>query len=254
MHRVLFQIGGRNIYSYGVFVSLGFIAAFLVARHRMLEQYKDTEKLYDLILAAIVGGIIGARLFYVIGHWQEFMAEKSSIFRIDLGGLVFYGGLLLGTAFALLVGKLRKMDFYYILDLAGLCVPLGLAIGRIGCFLNGCCYGKPTSLPWGVTFPPQLGLIGARHPTQIYELILDVVLFGFLWWKRDDFARKGTSFFVFLAGYGAIRFFMEFLREHTQPAASLAFQVGSGIIFLAAVLVLLFRYHILPPTRSGNLG
>jgi len=150
------------------------------------------------------------------------------------------------------VGFWKKVKFWSIMDLAGLCLPLGLAFGRVGCFLNGCCYGKPTTLPWGITFPTVAPLV-ARHPTQLYELVLDLGLFAFLWWKRDSFSRDGTAFWLFALGYGSIRFFMEFLRDHTAAHAGLAFQMMSLALILAAVGVLLFRYRVLPAASSEAL-
>ena len=252
MHRVLFQIGGLTVYSYGVMLAVGFIVATLVARYRFQQQYKNPDIILDFVLAAVVGGILGARLFYVIGNWSEFSGHLGKIFTINMSGLVFYGGLILGLALVVVVGLWKKVRFWSIMDLAGLCVPLALAFGRVGCFLNGCCYGKPTSLPWGVTFPTAVPMV-ARHPTQIYELILDLGLFAFLWWKKDSFQREGTAFWVFALGYGAIRFGMEFLRDHTTAHAGLAFQMMSLALFVAAAGVLLFRYRVLPAAGSETL-
>jgi phosphatidylglycerol:prolipoprotein diacylglycerol transferase len=246
LHRVLFSIGGLRIYSYGVFLALGFIVATIIARYRFKQQYKNPDTVLDLVLAAAVGGIVGARLFYIIGHWSYYMAHKAEIFKINMEGLVFYGGLLLGLILALLVGRWRQLRFWTTMDLAGVCVPVGLAIGRIGCFLNGCCYGKPTGLPWGITYPLSSGIVGPRHPTQIYELVLDLVLFGLLWWKKDSFEREGTVFWLFALGYSAIRFTVEFFREHAAINAGLAFQLGSVGLFLVAGLILLLRYRLLP--------
>lgn len=243
MHRVLFSIGGLRIYSYGVFLALGFIVATIIARYRFKQQYKNPDIILDLVLAAAVGGIVGARMLYIIGHWSYYMAHKAEIFKINMEGLVFYGGLLLGLILALLVGRWRQLRFWTTMDLAGVCVPVGLAIGRIGCFLNGCCYGKPTSLPWGVTFP---GTHTPVHPTQIYELVLDLILFGLLWWKKDSFEREGTVFWLFALGYAAIRFTIEFFRVHEAANAGLAFQLGSVGLFLVAGLILLLRYRLLP--------
>lgn len=253
MHRALFHIGGLTIYSYGVMLAVGFIAAGLTARERFVQQYKNSDVILDLVLAAVVGGIVGARIFYIIGHWSEFSGHLSTIFQLNMEGLVFYGGMLLGLTFAIIVGYLRKVRFWSIMDLAGLCVPLALAIGRIGCLLNGCCYGKPTSLPWGISYPVSSGIIGARHPTQIYELLLDLTLFGLLWWKKDDFARDGTVFWLFVMGYGLIRFTVEFFREHQQSFAGIGFQVGSIAMVIVAVAVLLFRYRLLPASGSDVL-
>jgi len=247
LHRVLFHIGPLTIYSYGVFLAIGFAVAGLLALYRFKQQYKDPYIILDLLLAAVVGGVIGARLLYVIGNPSQ-IKSWSDIFNIGRGGLVFYGGLVVGLILALLVGRWRHLRFWTTMDLAGLCVPLALAIGRIGCFLNGCCYGKPTSLPWGVTFP---GTHIPVHPTQIYELLLDLILFGLLWWKKDSFEREGTVFWLFALGYAAIRFTIEFFRAHEAANAGLAFQMASLALFAVAGTVLLLRYRLLPAAGSG---
>ncbi len=251
MHRVLFQIGGLTVYSYGVMLAVGFIVGTLVARYRFRMQFKNPDIILDFVLAAVVGGIIGARLFYVAGNWSEFSGHLGKIFTLNMSGLVFYGGLVFGLALVVAVGLWKKVKFWSIMDLTGLCVPLALAFGRVGCFLNGCCYGKPTTLPWGVVFPTAAPLV-ARHPTQIYELILDLVLFSLLWWKKDSFARDGTAFWLFALGYGTIRFSMEFLRDHTTANAGFAFQMMSLALVVVAAGFLLFRYRVLPAAGSES--
>jgi prolipoprotein diacylglyceryltransferase len=109
LHRVLFQIGGLTVYSYGVFLAIGFIVATFVARYRFSEKYKNPDIILDFVLAAVVGGIVGARLFYVAGHWSEFSGSPGKIFTINMSGLVFYGGLVFGLALALLVGRWKKV-------------------------------------------------------------------------------------------------------------------------------------------------
>jgi phosphatidylglycerol---prolipoprotein diacylglyceryl transferase len=250
LHKVLFQIGGLTVYSYGVMLAVGFIVATLVARYRFSQQYKNPDIVLDFVLAAVVGGVLGARLFYIIGHWSYYSQHTGEIFKVNMDGLVFYGGLILGLFLVVLVGRWKKVRFWTTMDLAGLCVPLALAFGRIGCLLNGCCYGKRTGLPWGITYPASSGIIGARHPTQIYELVLDLALFAFLWWKKDDFARDGTAFWIFALGYGAIRFTVEIFREHAAASAGLGFQVMSLALFVVAAVVLLLRYRLLPAAGS----
>jgi len=259
MYRVFFNIGSKPIPAYGVMLAVGFIVATIVGMYRFREQYRDPNIVLDFVLAAVIGGILGARLFYVLGHWSYFAKNPREIFTGNLQGLVFYGGLILGLGLTMIVGKWRKQRFWNTLDLAGLCVPIALAIGRIGCLLNGCCYGKITSLPWGIRYPTYVqkthqlvNIAGRRHPTQIYELILDVVLFGLLWWSRDSFEREGTTFWLFVMGYGAIRFFVEFFRDHGKATnAALMFQLMSVGFFVVAGVVLLFRYRLLPAARSG---
>jgi len=252
MHRILIHLGSLSIYSYGVFLAFGFIAATIVARYRYRQQFKNPDIVLDYVVAAVVGGIVGARLFYVVGHWSEYSQHPGQIFKLNMDGLVFYGGLILGLGLTALVGYLRKQRFWSTMDLAGLCVPLALAIGRIGCLMNGCCYGKPTGLPWGITYPVSTGIIGPRQPTQIYELILDLGLFSLLWWKKDSFQRDGTAFWLFVLGYGVIRFLMELMREHSTAGAGLTFQLMSLAFFITAAVVLLFRYRLLPATRSDG--
>lgn len=248
MHRELLHIGNVTIYAYGVFLALGFIVAGFAGWKRLVEQYNNPEKLLDLILAACIGGILGARIFYVLGHWSYYMSNKGEMFQLNMEGLVFYGGLILGLVFAFIAGKLRHVRLLTVLDLCGLCVPAALSVARIGCLLNGCCYGKTTSMPWGITYPLTSGIIGPRHPTQIYEIILDLILFIVLWNMRDRFGREGMAFFAFVMGYAAIRFTVEFFREHSASNAAPFFQLLSLAFFIAAGLVILFRYRLLPET------
>lgn len=253
MQKELFHLGGLTIYSYGVMLAVGFIVATIVARHRFVQQYKDPDIVLDFVLAAVVGGVVGSRLFYVIGHWSYYSKHAGEIFKVNMDGLVFYGGLVLGLALVLIVGRWKKVRFWTTMDLAGLCIPLALAFGRIGCLLNGCCYGKPTGLPWGISFPVSTGIVGSRHPTQIYELILDLALFAFLWWKKDDFARDGTIFWIFALGYGAIRFTVEIFREHSLSSAGPGFQIASLALVAVAAVVLIFRYRLLPSAGTEKL-
>jgi len=253
VHRVLFNVGNLSVYSYGVFLALGFVAATVVARQRLVETYRNPDNILDLVMAAVIGGIVGARICYIVGHWSYYMANKGEILKFNMDGLVFYGGLLVGFSLAILVGRWRRLRFWEVLDLGGLSVPLALGIGRIGCLLNGCCYGKQTSMPWGITYPATTGLVGQRHPTQIYELILDIALFIFLWFKRDSWETDGTSFLLFVIGYAAIRFTMEFFREHTVSNAAITFQMVSLAIFVVAGVIFLLRYRLLPSTGDRGL-
>jgi phosphatidylglycerol:prolipoprotein diacylglycerol transferase len=128
-------------------------------------------------------------------------------------------------------------------DSVGLAMPLSLAIARFGCFLNGCCGGKPSGLPWAVTFP---GSTMSVHPTQLYELALDLALFAFLLWIRKRLKHDWDLFLLSLAGYALIRFAMEFLRVHADPRAAPFFQALSAAIFLMSVGILLYRYRASP--------
>ncbi len=252
MHPVLFRIGSLSIHAYGFMLALAFIVAIFVSRWYLKHRFVDSYVVYDIVLAAAVGGIIGARLFYVIGNWSEFAGNPLEVLKFwNVAGLVFYGGLLGGALAVILVIRLKHLPFWTIADMAGLGLSLGLAIARVGCFLNGCCYGKESGLPWAVTFPQQtrqtMGIAGgAVHPTQIYELLLDLALFAFLLVYSRREQREGTLFLVFLMGYAAIRFFVEFFRAHNSAQAGPAFQILSLAIFAGACGLFIFRRRLLP--------
>ncbi len=153
-------------------------------------------------------------------------------------GWFFTGGLLVGLPVTYGAVKMMKLPAGAVADAIGLALPLGIAIARIGCFLNGCCYGKPSGLPWAVTFP---GTTTPVHPTQLYEMILDLALFAFLLWARKYLKRDWDLFLLSVASYAVIRFFMEFFSAHTDSSAGLFFQLLSAAIFIVAVGLLLYR-------------
>ena len=252
MHPILFRIGSLSVHAYGFMLALAFIAAIFVSRWHLKDRFVDSYVVYDIVLAAAIGGIIGARIFYVIGNWSEFSSHPFEILKFwNVAGLVFYGGLLGGALAVFLVIRLKRLPFWTIADMAGLSLALGLAIARVGCFLNGCCYGRESALPWAVSFPQEtrqtMGILGTQvHPTQIYELLLDLALFAFLLIYRRKEEREGTIFLWFLLGYSGIRFFVEFFRAHNSTQAGPAFQILSLGIFLGALGVFFLRRRLLP--------
>ncbi len=207
MDPVAFHIGSKPIYWYGVLVALGFLAAILHWTWRGKREGRPPGIGSDLAVWAMVGGVLGGRLAYVIANGGYFAAHPAEILRVDQGGLIFYGGFFGGCAAAGLFLRARKLPFWEFADFASSAVPLGHAFGRIGCFLNGCCYGRPTDAPWGVCVADA-----HRHPVPLYEAVLLAALYVAL----DAFARRrpvpGRGFALYLAGYGAIRLGLEFLR------------------------------------------
>lgn len=238
MRPILFHIGGYPIYSYGVMLFLAFLAGIFVARHELNRRGIDGSAMYMIGAVAAISGVMGARIFYIIGHWDSFSRNWGSMFDLNMSGLVYYGGLFLAIPCCLLVVKWMKLPLGAVSDAVGLAIPLSLAIARIGCFLNGCCAGKPSGLPWAVTFP---GASVAVHPTQLYELILDLAAFGFLLFMRKRVRRDWDLFLLSLASYGVIRFIIEFFRFHANPAAGIFFQAVS--LALTAVSLGIFFYR-----------
>ena len=259
MRPILFRLGPITVHSWGFMFMLGILAAILVGRWYLKDRGADPNGIYGIAIAAVVGGLIGARLFYVIGNWSQFAAHPLQLLEFwDLNGLVFYGGLLGGALAVMLLIRMRRLPFWTFADMVGLVLPLGMAITRVGCFLNGDSFGKASGLPWAVTFPEgtrlTMGITALRvHPVQIYELLLDLVLFAFLLFYRKYEKRDGNIFLLFLIGYSTIRFFMEFLRAHAKADAGPAFQIMSIAILITAGVVYLLRSRLAQPLDATNM-
>jgi len=216
MHPVLLQVGSLKIYSYGVFIAVGFIASLWVAGRQISRQGLDREKFYDMGFWVVLSAIAGARLFHVLVYWRQYAAAPQEILKLWNGGLVFYGGFLAAVAACLVYLRRNRIPFLPVADASAIGIPLGLGFGRIGCTLAGCCFGKPTTLPWAVTFtdPASLApLHEALHPTQIYESISGFAIFGILYLTRDRFRTPGTRFWTMLILYGVARFLLEIFRD-----------------------------------------
>ncbi len=247
MHPILIKIGNVPIYSYGTMLALGIAAAVIGMRRLFKERGYPEEKLYDLVLVAVISGIIGSRLFYVLLYaWDAFRENPWLFLRLHEGGLVFYGSLLGGLIGAVVYLAAQKMSFWEVADMAAPYLALAYAIGRVGCFLNGCCYGKPTELPWGVVFLAVDGL--TRHPTQLYSSIASLGLFAALCRLYPRRGFPGQVFICYLAGYGLIRFVIEFWRENLVlwPGLTVGQVMALAAVLLACVLWVLLRrgaYH-----------
>jgi len=251
----LFEIGPITVHSYGFFLALAFIVGMIVSFWYLRRQFLDAYVVFELVLAAAVGGIVGARIFYVVGHWSEFSARWWEIFKFwNVEGLVFYGGFIGGVLAAVAVIRVRRLSIGVVLDSGGLAVPAALAVARVGCYLNGCCFGKSSDLPWAVTFPlstqARMGMPrNPVHPTQIYEIILDLAILIILLAVCRKFRYRGEIMLSFIMLYAVARFTLEFFRFHTNASANLFFQLLSVGAFLLAGLALLFRRRILPEAR-----
>ena len=228
------------MYSYGVMLFIALIAGILVVRRELDKRGFSEVSIAPLVAVLVVSGLIGARLFYVIGHFSEYQGNWGAVFSFDTAGMVYYGCVLFAIPAGILIVRRMKLPVGVVADAVGLALPLGLAIARIGCFLNGCCGGKPTGMPWGVTFP---GTMQAVHPTQIYEIILDLAAFAVLLGIRKYMKKDWDLFLISMALYASIRFFVEFFRFHVDPRAQLFFQVLSVVIFAVVVGILLIRHR-----------
>jgi len=153
VYPILLQFGGFTLRSYGFMAMLGFLTAWVLMRFNRRHAGLSDDQTSSLLLIAMAAGIGGARIFYVALNWEYYSRHWTRIIRIDQGGLVFYGGFLLAMASVIAYCKFRKLDVVRVLDVFAPGMAAAHAWGRVGCFLNGCCFGAPTTVPWAITFP-----------------------------------------------------------------------------------------------------
>lgn len=243
---VAFSIGPLSIRWYGVAVALAILVVVLWTLRAVKKETGFSSE--NVVMAALVGipsGVVVSRLLHVIDRWDYYGQNPGQI--IGGAGLTIYGAVLGATLGIWIYSRVSKLRFGYFADLIAPGIILGQAVGRIGCTINGCCYGTPTSLPWGIIYtnPESIGFgAGVVHPTQIYEFIACLVIFGILLALRGHLKPDGSLFLVYLGLYSLWRIGIGFLREGTSFMFGLQQAQIIGIIVLAiAVSLLAYRTH-----------
>lgn len=216
MKPILFEIAGFPIRTFGLLVGLGFLAGIWIASRLARRSFIGSDDIQDLVVPWILAGsIVGARFVYVVTYWEKDFAGRpfSEVFHIWNGGLVFYGGLAGAVLAAIIRIRSRKLPLWIVADCLAPGIAIGHALGRLGCFLNGCCYGHPSHLPWAVRFPS--GTIPgnpAVHPAQLYEAALNLALCIGLVLLHQRRYFNGQVFSAYLIAYAFIRSFTEWFR------------------------------------------
>ena len=246
---VIVKIGPFQVRWYGMMYLLGFLLGYLllkkVVRDRGIEiSGRELEGLLEaVVLGVILGGRLGYVFFYNLPYYLEHPLEIPAFWH---GGMSFHGGLLGTLVAGYIYCKRAGLDFWKMADSVVVVVPIGLGLGRLGNFINGELYGRVTTLPWGMVFPGAGPL--PRHPSQIYEFLLEgVLLFAILWSLRRQPWPEGSLLAIFLLLYGVFRIFVEFFR---QPDPQLGFvvdhitmgQVLSSGMVLVGLLIFLTRH------------
>ena len=203
-------------------VALAFWAGLWTATRRARRENISSETIADVVLWLMVGGILGARIVYVTTYWKDEFAGQplSEIFMIQHGGLVYYGALIGSTIAGIIYIRWKKLPFWKTADVLAPSIALGNVFGRIGCLLNGCCYGRACSLPWAIRFPADNPLHPPTtpvHPTEIYDALNNLIFYLLLAWlfRRKKF--DGEVFITYLVGYAIIRTIMEYFRGDYPP-------------------------------------
>ena len=243
MHPILLKIGNISLYTYGLFVALGFLTALWFARREAKRVGENPTHILDLGFYLLIAAIVGSRLFFLAVNPEIFSESPWAVFQIWKGGLVFYGGFIAALVTAIVYVRIIKVPFFKVADIFSPGLAAGHAVGRIGCFFAGCCYGKTCDLPWAVVFEDPLSLapIGVHlHPTQLYSVVGNLTVFGALWFLRKRTQYTGQLFWLYVLFYGLVRSFLELFRGDPRGFVSGGVSVSQGIgLVLAAFAALM---------------
>lgn len=229
VYQILFRIFGLPVYAYGTFLALAFLIAIVLTARDGAAKGISAETIVDIALCLCVGGLVGARLLYVLLEFGYYRQNPWEILNIRAGGLSFYGGAVAGFYTAWWYVKRKGLDPWRIADVAVPYVALAYALVRVGCYLNGCCYGTPTDLPWALACK-EGDPFTLRHPTQFYAAAGSFLLFLLLHRLRGHKRFTGFLFYLYMGLYAVMRGVIEAFREsqiifagiRTTQVASLA--------------------------------
>jgi phosphatidylglycerol:prolipoprotein diacylglycerol transferase len=223
MHPELFQFGPLHVRSFGAAMAAAFLVGTWLGMREARRLGLDEDRFVNVILVTLVAAVLGARALYVIEHLAEFRDEWGSVLALWQGGLTLYGGLVAGTFAGLVAARRFGLPRWLVADALTPSLALGLMFGRMGCFLNGCCYGHPTSLPWGVKFPHdsfaylEFGDTPV-HPSQLYNAGLGLLLFAAVWFARKRVRTPGVLLWSFLLAFALVRIPIDMTRAYEADA------------------------------------
>jgi len=241
MHRIILETGPFTLYSYGLLVAVAFILATILIVRDARRYGLSSDAVFDCVIFMFAGGIIGARVLFVALNWRHFSDNILGVLKIYEGGLAFQGALIGGAIAVVTVCVIKRLPIRKVGDLLAPYIALGQSIGRIGCFLNGCCYGKVISSGVGITFPGETLM---RIPVQIYSSLALFLIFVILLASRKKRHFSGAIFSGYLILYGIFRFFMDFIRGdelHALAGITLSQAIGIGTFLCGIILYVFFR-------------
>lgn len=264
MYPKLISFGSFFIPTYGVLVALGFLLALTVTIRLARRSGLPSEKVVNLAVYCAMAGIIGAKLFMFLFDLPTYLQNPGEIFTLETlqAAGVFHGGLIVALVFAVWYIRKESLPLFATMDCFAPGIALGQAIGRLGCFAAGCCWGKECNLPWGVRFRSDFAapvpLDKTLHPAQLYESAADLLIFALLYRRfQSSSAKKGEIIGLYLVLYSIARFIIEFFREHEQSLVgpfSLTQWIALGLLIVGVVFLrrsrVSARVHAAQPQRT----
>lgn len=234
MHPILFQIGPITIYSYGVLLAIAVVVCSLLLSLDAKRIGVSQDTVFDFMFWLVTGGIIGARIFYIMISWDFYSSNLSQIIMLNQGGLAWQGGFLGGVVAGIWFIRIKKLNLRQWMDLAAPYIALGQAIGRLGCFFNGCCYGKPWA--FGIYFPVHQAKL---YPTQLFEAGSLLLIFFLLRYYQKSSPRPGLVFVGYLWLAAIERFIVEFYRadQGTWVWGLSLFQYIAVAVFISGIII-----------------
>ena len=257
MHPVLFNIFGLTVYTYGFFLSLAFLVGFISSTLEAKRRDLSVETAIDLTFWILLSAVIMSRLIYVLVNVGEYIHNPIRILMFWEGGLIWYGAFLGAISAAGIYSRVKGLDGWVWADVAIPFVALGQAIGRIGCLMAGCCYGKPTDLPWAIVFTESHIAPGGIpiHPTQLYHSISNLMIFAFLFYRRKRATFRGELILSYVFLYSATRSILEVVRGDPRGYWFGDTVSTSQLISLIAVVVgAILYYRIRDKNRIRKTG
>jgi len=262
MHPVLFDLGPVTVYTYGVLLAAAYLLGLQLARVRARARGLDANRVLDLGIYIIISALIGAKLLLLVTDFRTFTSNPRELLTLARSGGVFYGGLILAVTVALVYIRRIGLPLWTTCDVFAPGIAVGHVVGRFGCLFAGCCFGKPTKMPWGITFtdPFAAANVGTPlnvplHPTQIYEAGAELlILIVLLATERKGRAYPGRTFWLYMLLYAISRFIIEFFRGDERGSVGM-FSTSQFISILLAplaivMLVYLARHTAPEPKRA----
>lgn len=249
MYPKLLELGPFTVYSYGVLLAAAYLLALYLAVRRARARGIDGDRVLDMGIYIIISALVGAKLLLLIVDFDVFRKNPAELWTLARSGGVFYGGLIVATAVGIWFARKHRLPMWRTADACAPAIALGHVVGRMGCLLAGCCWGRPTDLPWGITFSNLFAasnvgtpLHVALHPTQLYDAAAELLILLFLTGtERKGKPFAGRTFWLYMLLYAASRFTIEFFRgdpRGTMGGFATSQLIAIGLAPLALVMLI----------------